>query len=369
MANIFDYLQWRCDVPFSADPFNEVDNLVLAELAYTDFKGIVPEDGEAIPLSAACKLFFERHTHEEIAQNKSFTAKAPLLMEKMLEGARFRDAQLCLYIDETDTAQEVQLAAVTILLPGEGAYIAFRGTDGTLVGWKEDFNFSFLSETEGQRRAVQYLNRAGQNCSAPLRIGGHSKGGNLAVYAASFCLEEVQDRILAVYSNDGPGFQGEILQSEGYRRILPRIVRIIPDSSIIGLLLNAASVPRVIKSTQFGIFQHDGFSWSVSRNRFLGEALSSMSQFIEKFLGDWLSQLDEEARRSFIEIVFSVFESTGAERFSEISQQKLKSMEAILTAIRNLPREKQQEVLKVLHTLGQNGGQAVTEYVSSLLKK
>ena len=218
MGNIFDYLEWRCDIPFDADPFNEVDNLVLAELAYTDFRGILSMDGREISLQEACEAFFRHHTHEEILASKSFTARAPLLMEKMLCGARYRDIRLCRFLDETESARDMQLAAVTILLPDQTAYIAFRGTDGTLVGWKEDFNLSFLPETEGQRRAIQYLNRVGRDLPGSLRVGGHSKGGNLAVYAAAFCERDVQDRVLAVYSNDGPGFQEETLLTEGLDR-------------------------------------------------------------------------------------------------------------------------------------------------------
>lgn len=369
MANIFDYLEWRCDVPFSFDPFHEVDNLVLAELVYSDFKGVLSMDGTEVPLQDACKAFFQRHTHEEILKDKSFTAKAPLLMEKMLCGARYKDIKLCWYLDETESSREVQLAAVTFLLPDQSAYVAFRGTDATLVGWKEDFNFSFLPETEGQRRAIQYLNRVGGQIQGSLRVGGHSKGGNLAVYAAAFCHPAIQDRILAVYSNDGPGFQQEMLRSEGYQRILPKAVSIIPDTSIIGLLLSSSANQRVVKSSQIGIFQHDGFSWEVSRNHFLSAELSEISRLIEKSLSDWLSQMSEKDRRSFTEIIFSLIESTGAESFNEISQQKLKSAEAILTAMRKMPKEKQQEILSFLQQLGLSGGKALAAHLSSKIWK
>lgn len=365
MANIFDYLDWRCDVPFSVDPFNEVDNLVLAELVYTDFKGILSMDGTEVSLRDACRAFFEKHTHEEILADKSFTAKAPLLMEKMLLGDRYREMKLCWYMDETDAAQGLQFAAVTFLLPGREPYVAFRGTDGTLVGWKEDFNFSFLPETAGQRKACEYLNHVAGKLKKGLRIGGHSKGGNLAVYAASCCNPELRQYIRAVYTNDGPGFRDEILQSEGYRQILPAIVSIIPDTSVIGLLLSSSAEHHVIKSSQVGIYQHDGFSWEVSRNRFTEAELSETSRVIESFLNDWLSRMDDGNRKALTEIVFSLFESTGAESFSEISQQKWKSAESVFSAIRKMPKEKQQEALSFLQKLGSSGGQVLTEYLSS----
>lgn len=369
MANIFDYLEWRADVPLAVDPFNEVDNLVLAELIYTDFRGIVPADGNAIPLREACEAFFRRHTREEVLAVKSFTARSPLLMEKMAEGARFGEMKLCRYLDDTDAEQETQLAAVTFLLPDGSAYVAFRGTDGTLVGWREDCNLSFQHETEGQRRSARYLDGVGEALDGVIRVGGHSKGGNLAVYAAARCQPALQDRILAVYTNDGPGFHEEMLQSEGYGRILPKIVSIVPDTSVIGMMLTSLAENRVVKSAQTGIFQHDGFSWEVSRNRFVGAELSGASRWFDRFLSEWLMHTDDQSRRDMTEIVFSVFESTGADSFREIGQQKWRSAEAILSAIRKLPRERQLEALAFLQRLGASGGQTILEYVASRLHK
>ncbi|MBQ8109777.1 MAG: DUF2974 domain-containing protein [Clostridia bacterium] len=369
MANIFDYLEWRCDVPFAVDPFNEVDNLVLAELVYTDFRGIVSMDGRAVPLRDACDAFFQTHTQDEIRALKSFTAKAPLLMEKMLCGARFRDVKLCWYLDETDAAREMQFAAVTFLLPDESAYIAFRGTDGTLVGWREDFNLSFLHETEGQRHSAQYLDRVGERQGGALRVGGHSKGGNMAVFAAARCKQPIQDRVLAVYSNDGPGFHDDMLRTEGYRRVLPKLVSIVPDTSIIGVMLSSLAENRVVKSVQNGILQHDGFSWEVLRNRFVDAEQSDASRWFERFLSEWLLHNDEETRSAMTQILFTLFESTGADSFREIGQQKWKSAEAILAAMVNLPRDRQKEALSFLQRLGASGGQTVAEYISSKIHK
>lgn len=369
MANILDYLEWRCDVPLAVDPFNEVDNLVLAELIYTDFRGIVSMDGQAVSLRDAADAFFRSHPREQILADKAFTARAPLLMEKMLEGERFGQTRLCWYLDETDSEREMQFAAATFLLPDGSAYVAFRGTDGTLVGWREDCNLSFQHETEGQRRSARYLDRVGAQLEGAVRVGGHSKGGNLAAFAAARCDPALQERLLAVYSNDGPGFHDEMLASEGYRRILPKLVSILPDTAIIGLMLGSLAQRRVVKSAQTGIFQHDGFSWEVSRNRFVGADLSDASRWIERFMNDGLNRTGDAARRAMTETVFSLFESTGADSFREIGHQKWKSAEAILSAMVSLPRERQQEALSFLQQLGASGGQTIAEFVSSKLHK
>ncbi len=366
MANVFDYLVWRADVPMSADPFNEVDNLVLAQLSYTDFSGIVPDDGTKVPLQTAAEAFFSSHSREEIQADKSFTAKAPFLMDEMIQGVRFSGIQLSRYIDEIDPERGIQLSALTYDLTDGTRYIAFRGTDGTVVGWKEDFNFSYLPETEGQSRAAKYLNKAGADSMAPLRIGGHSKGGNLAVYAAAFCEPEIQDRILAVYSNDGPGFRMTIVESEEYRRILPRIRSIIPESSMIGMLLNNRAEPLVVKSSASGIVQHDAFSWQIRRNRFEETVLSDLGHFVNRTLSDWLCQMSDEERALFTNTIFSLFESTGKESFREISEQGWKSAESILNTLLTMPKGKQQEMLRLLSMLGQSGGQAAADYLRTV---
>ena len=369
MANIFDYLTWRGDVPFSVDPFNEVDNLVLSELAYTDFDGIVPQGGAAVSLQTVCDAFFARHTEEELLSLRAYTAKAPLLLRGMLSGERFRDAKLSWYVNEISKDQALQLSAVTVLLPNRTAFVAFRGTDGTVVGWKEDFNFSFQSQTEGQGRAVAYLNRVGKALDCPIYVGGHSKGGNLAVYAASFCEKEIRERILRVYSNDGPGFRREIVEKPGYLQILPKVTRIVPDTSVIGMLMTSKSMPMVVKSAASGIAQHDGFSWQVQRNRFEAAELTETGKLLEQTVGGWLEQMDDDARRTLTDTVFTLVESTGMEKFSEISAQKLKSAEAMLSSLREIPKENQQEVLSLFTQLGQMGGAAAANYLKNLVRK
>ncbi|MBQ7567974.1 DUF2974 domain-containing protein [bacterium] len=369
MATIFDYLEWRGDVPLSADPFNEVDNLILSELIYADFRGIVPKYGNSVTLRQVCDDFFSRRTREEVRAEKWFTAKAPLLMDGMLSGARFRDTRLSYYVDEIDTKQQTQFAAVTFILPDDSTYIAFRGTDGSIVGWKEDFSFLFMPATEGQNRSINYLNRIARIIPGQLRIGGHSKGGNFAVYGSAFCNKNVRKRISEVYSNDGPGFRPEVVETDEYQSILPKIIKIIPDTSVIGLLMASQAQPRVIKSQAFGLIQHDGFSWLVKRNRFEESSLTMMSELIDKALVEWISQMDDDTRRTLIETVFSTLESTGAEGFREMTQQKWKSAGAILSKITSIPWKKQLELWQIMHRLGQASGNTIGSYISSLINK
>ena len=231
MSNIFDYLEFRGDIPLEREPFNEVDNLVLSELAYVSFEGIVPCDGSAVPVADVRDAFFAVHPREEIREDSNHIVRAPLLLDGMASGRRFGTAEIMGYADIVDTDEMVQMSAVTFLLSDGTAYVAFRGTDSTVVGWKEDFNMSWLPETEGQRRAVWYLNETGKRLDRPLRVGGHSKGGNFAVYASAFCDSRIRDRIREVYTNDGPGFRPEVMETKEYRSVLPKVISIVPGTS------------------------------------------------------------------------------------------------------------------------------------------
>ena len=224
MATISDYLAWRADVPLSVDPFGEVDNLVLAMSSYTDFSGVVPDSGDGITVSDARDLFLKIHSKEEIVAEKTYMPKTSLLLDDMADGARFSDMKLCFFTDKADVERDLQFSAVTFLTSDGYAYVSFRGTDESIAGWREDFDMSFLPETEGQKLAVKYLNKIADFFDCPIRVGGHSKGGNLAVYASAFCRPDVRDRIVTVWSNDGPGFRHEISDSPEYEAILPKIV-------------------------------------------------------------------------------------------------------------------------------------------------
>ena len=358
MPNIFDYLTWRADVPFSVAPLNDVDNLILSELAYTDFGGFVPVDGTALPLAEVRDRFFARYERAEIEARTaySYTARAPLLMDAMLEGARFRDLRLCAYEAVTDREAAAQFAAVTYLLPDGTAYAAFRGTDGTVVGWKEDLILSYRSDTVGQLRAADYLSRVAALTDFPLWVGGHSKGGNLAVYAAAHCGEVIQDRLLRVWSNDGPGFRDEVRDLPGYRRIQPKCVSIVPECTVIGQLLESDCEQRVVKSTATGLIQHDGFTWECGARSFLPAERTRRSQYYEKTVDNWVARQNDATLRSLVDSLFTVFEATGADTFHSMSQKKIRTAELMMAAFHALPREKQRELLvatgKLVHSTG-----------------
>ena len=183
----------------------------------------------------------------------------------------------------------------------------------------------------------------------------------------SFCSSATQDRILTVYSNDAPGFRPEVLEQPGFLRILPKIARLVPDTSVIGMLLSHKSSCSVVKSSAAGILQHDGFSWEVLRDRFVGTELSSTGKLLERIFDSWIDGMDDETRGSLTDTVFSIIESTGMDTFHEMSQQKRKAADAILTSLLRTPADRKKELLKLTGDLIRSGGQAVLEQMKDAL--
>ena len=216
MGNIMDYLKWRGDLTFSQDAFNEVDNLLLSFVAYVNLEGLSVGAGEErVTLEELSRRFFVLHSEEELAADKSFTRLAPYIVKMMAQSNRYRTSIISNYVNMVNPQLELQFSAVQLDLMDGSKNFCFRGTDDNIVAWKEDFNLG-LGEVPAQKLASEYLNRFGVGTS-PIRVSGHSKGGNLAVYAAAACKIEVQERITDVYSNDGPGFVHEFVTSDSYK--------------------------------------------------------------------------------------------------------------------------------------------------------
>ena len=373
MANISDYLDWRGDIPMSVDPFNEVDNLVLAELAYTDFADIVPppsKEHQYVTLQDACEMFFSMYSEEEIMEKNSTTKVAPFLMKKMIKSKRFESMLLMDYVNEIDEENQTQFSVISFLLPDDTIFVSFRGTDNTIVGWKEDFNMSFLYQTQGQIRAARYLDDWCGDTTQKLRLGGHSKGGNFAVYAAAFCHPRIQERIVQVYSNDGPGFLKKITEQPQYQKMLPKVISTIPESSIVGMLLENELDHRVVKSSQSGAMQHDAMSWEVLGNHFVfAENLAESSIMLDKTLKNWIYGLEPEEREEFVNILFDTLQSTGATTLDELVANKMAMMNNISKTLSELSPEKQQVLRDVIKRFAYSSGETIADNVQERLQK
>ena len=304
MSDMFEYLKWRGDIPFSQLPPNPVDALIFSTLAYIRFQDIVPDTPERwITLEDAAVMFFD----DPGAAGKVRVKADMELLSAAAQAPRFANVGLSFYQDVFIPEEDTQFAALTYYLPDGTAFLAFRGTDSTLVGWKEDFNMTFQESIPSQRLAQEYTQSFAAVSKAPMHLGGHSKGGNLAVYAAAKSDHFTRKRIVAVYNQDGPGFTEHMMTDPGYLDIVPKIRTYVPQSSVFGMLLEREEPHTIIKSSQIGLMQHDPYTWEVMGGNFITvQELTPDSKFLDRTFKSWLAGMSNEERNEFFDSVFEL---------------------------------------------------------------
>ena len=344
MANLLDYLDWRGDLTLEQSPFNEVDNLILAELSFVDFKDIVPAPGagESVNLREAAEAFFAKFPEgEKIDMGVLVPDAIADMLRKMADSRRSGDMKLNCFVDHLDVGKGEQFAALAVETGDRTLYLSFRGTDDTLAGWKEDFELACMPEVPAQKKALDYVRDvARQFPRKKLRLGGHSKGGNLAVYAGVFCPESVQRRIIAVWSNDGPGFHTDLLDLPEHQRVAERIYSIVPKSSVVGMLLEHEEDYTVVDSDQLGFMQHDGFSWQVMGDHFVTlRQVTRQAHLSDQELRKWVHGLSVEQREAFVSAMFDVLTASGAVTLTDLKDDSFKAVGAIIKAMKDLDKE------------------------------
>lgn len=339
MGNIMDYISWRGDLSFEQSQFNEVDNLILACFSYVNLDGIsAVTKQKGIGLKKLTKEFMKLHTMKELEADKSFIRLAPFMMMEMEKSVRFGKCVVRNYVNDIVTEAEQQFAAMEIVLEDGTSYVSFRGTDDTIIGWKEDFNLS-TGVVPAQKRAIEYLQKISEHTDGMLRVGGHSKGGNLAIYGSVMC-KSAHEKILEIYSNDGPGFSREFQELPETKEMMPKIIRIIPEYSIIGTLLEHEKEPVIVASSSKGLLQHDGFSWEVQGPALVRrDSLNKTALRFIEILHKWIDGMDMEQKRLLIEDLFATLQASGYENLSEVQSGGLKSLAAMVKRVEKFAPE------------------------------
>ena len=354
MANIIDYLKWRGDITFEQVKLNEVDNLILSQLAFVDFSGIVPSDPAAPPVTlkqAAMQFFFENDVKKNTRPGLIISPQTYKMFRMMAECKRFSDIQLSAYVSELDLKEEKQFSAITFRLKEKLSYISIRGTDDTIVGWKEDFNLSFLDEIPSQKRVVEYVNSVISTQVGNFYIGGHSKGGHLALYSAVRCAPEHKNRIVAAFSNDGPGFSKAFTELPEYKAMESRFHVYMPQNSVVGMFFENRGKRRVVKSKQVGVFQHDGMSWEVMGGNFVRVKKIGKDAINTVMLNERIHALPPMARKHFVDVLFGVLESTGVKTLSELNARSLKHMITMIKSFSDLDKKERDLMLLLIAEL------------------
>ena len=335
-GTMLNYLQKYGNVTLAEMPMNDVDSLILCQLSYLKFDGMVSDVRRNGPF-VTLKQLREHRDYEKLFADTRYEKVNRALFEGLLAGKRFCNIRLNCYINMLFKESETQFSAITILLEDGTMYVAFRGTDETIVGWKEDFNMAYLAPVPSQEYSVRYLNIVSGMLERPFYVGGHSKGGNLAVYSAMNCRKQVQERILKIYSMDGPGFRPEILQDGRYEAIAGRIVKIMPRSSVIGMLFDTDRHYRVVESKTIGLAQHDPYTWVVVDNGFAEvEDICKRRKKMDAAVNEWILSLKKSQLQVLVDTLYNVVSASGAEDLIAMAKNPWVSMGRMLQAMRRL---------------------------------
>jgi len=376
VANFFDYLEWRGDLTFEEAEFNEIDSLILCWLSYVALDGIVPgecSEYASLTIEETAKRFFMTHDLDRIMNSTvSFTKTSILLLQKLAQTNRFSGVRLTGFVNRIDYDRESQFCAMTVLVKRGLTYVVYRGTDDTLIGWKEDFNMSFLPVVPAQSMALNYLEYVANRIPGKLFVGGHSKGGNLAIYAAVRASFRIRRRILRVYNNDGPGFYDLKSLGDAYEEMVPKIKNYLPESSVIGVLLEHAGEFTVIRSNSKGFLQHDALSWEVLGPHFIElETLSSSSLLFTQVIQNWLREVSKEEREVFVDTLFGILDATNARSIDDLNAEKAKVANMALKEIGGLDKGTKSMLAKTLAALFKEGNSVIKSSLSavSVMKK
>lgn len=330
--NMYSYLRWRGDIDLAKAPFNEIDALVLSIFSYLNLPGIVSSDGETITIADAAKKYFSEDNHR--GDHDYYQT----LFELMASANRFKNAKLSYYVNTL--TDQTQFSAIKIQLANGINFIAFRGTDDSLVGWKEDFEISFKT-TIAQKQAVSYLNEIMSQDEQDYMLGGHSKGGNLAEYAALNIEPKFRKRIKRIYTFDSPGIAQEVGNQIPQKFLQETLYRYVPEFSIIGRLFEPDGIPAIIvESNRKNLTQHDAFSWEITGSSFVTRSHpNAQAKIYNQLINEWIGDATLAERESLTNDLFASFAASGATKINELGKNGFGGFGAILISFANSSRK------------------------------
>ena len=375
MANIIDYVN-KFQYTFEEREFNDVDSLVLCQLSYLKMKHLIPgleDGGDFIPFQDVLR----KENVEQVFADERYREDNEKLAMALLKSRRFRGLRVNYYIDILDKEMEVQFSAITFL-PGQDRegkplyYVAYRGTDENLVGWKEDFTLAFSEPVVGQLYAAKYMRKVSALVPEKFYVGGHSKGGNLAVFAAMSASTALQERIVQVYSHDGPGFKPQVLERYEYGRIAGQVKKILPGSSMVGMLLERGQDYYVVESSSRGLMQHNPYTWTVDLEQggFVPlEDLKNGAKLMDNAVTDWILSLDDEQVGRFSDVLFRVLGASETDNLIDFKADWKKSISGILQEIKEVDEASKEEMEEILKGLFEITGQMTKKEIQGKIQE
>jgi hypothetical protein len=378
MYKTIDYLNWRGDLSFSKDPINDVDVLILALLSYLPFKGIVPGIGskKRISLKDAAEHYFSIISTPKAKPSvinptaiPSFDAEVKELFKMAAASPRFEMVELSNFDEDTDFTIGRQFAAVTYHLHNakNKKVIAFRGTDSSVVGWKEDFELAYMEQIPAQQSASNYLKRTLGFFPDSFILCGHSKSGNLAVFAGSSLNPLHQSRLTKILNFDGPGFNFSVVHREPFMKCEHKVINYVPEESIVGLLLEPVGARTVVCSASQLFLQHNALNWNVEGTKFIEGSLSKNAELLENSIKTWLTEISLPNREMFLEALFDILGASEGNVIKSDPQENLQELKKILKKYSELDKETKALLSQVFESLTAEAGKTLTAAISEKL--
>ena len=368
MSHIVSYVKRQSENTFADVKFNEVDALVLSQFIYLKLDGLIPTTSE----KKEAVYLYEIANHmdyEKVFRDERYRKDNVELFEAMVESKRFRRMRMNYFSDITSVLAETQFSAMTVFLEDGPNVVIYRGTDETMVGWKEDFNMCFKEPVTGQSLSALYLQQVSELFEGEFIVTGHSKGGNFAVYASMNIEDKIQNRIEKVYSFDSPGFRPEILESVDFNKIKDRIMKYLPHSSIFGMLLQSKENYQVVECFSIGVLQHNPYNWQVSGNEFKKvDKLDRSSVFLNETYNEWLFHLSEEELQAYSEIWYKIMQDANITTMLAFTKEPGKSLIHLIDAIRETDDETKEMAKTLAHGLVEVAKENIRYYAKKYIK-
>ena len=301
--NVIGYIEKYGNLTFEEKGLNGVDKLIFANLSYVDFADIVSKNAKnKKTIEEVARIFFARKYNKK--KNIMAVRGGIKLLKAMAASKRYQN--LLLYNFERLVNDDQQFAAITIQINDNLVYVSFEGTDQMMIGWEEDFIMSYKFPVKSQKSASNYLNRHFFFKKEKIILGGHSKGGNLAIVGGMYCNFFVRRKIKEIYSYDGPGLLRKQINSKKYKKIEEKTIHVIPNNSIVGLMLYSSN-NRVVKTNHIGMLSHFALNWKVNDFDLIDDSLKTSSNELNKKMDEWVEKYSKEQKQRFVRELFDVF--------------------------------------------------------------
>ena len=351
MKNMLDYIKEFGHVSFEERAFSEIDALVLTELEYLPLEKVVPSDenGENFVTVKEIAEYMQEHKQELFDENPMMiTQERHEVSQVIADAPRFQSLKFFGVVSVWDKDTTKQFAAVTVEVEPSVRLVVFRGTDDTLIGWKEDFLMTYSPLVAAQTDAKEYLAKQASLWDGDLMISGHSKGGNLAIYAAATQVEDVQLRIVDIFCFDSPGLYRSVLETKGYQNIVPLAMRYIPQDSLVGLMLESEVPYVIVKSNATGAMQHSAMTWEIEDGQFIKmEKLTKNSQLNDQTFKKWTESVSDEELELFWNVFFELLFSVGIDTVNDLYGQFMHYVQEFLKAAGNMDEEKRELLTRI----------------------